>query len=99
PPPLSTLSLHDALPISACAVPRSRDHTGARPHSRERTTRLRTTWHGAVGRLVVRRVGGGELRVALADPERHVDHDGALAGRTLRSEEHTSELQSRFDLV
>src|SRR5699024_1804803 len=68
---------------AACAVPRSRDHTGARPHSRERTTRLRTTWHGAVGRLVVRRVGGGELRVALADPERHVDHDGALAGRTL----------------
>src|SRR5699024_2039062 len=59
-----------------------------------------TTRHRAVGRLVVRRAGGGQLRVALADPERHIDHDGALAGRTLatllalvrhRARHHTSD--------
>src|SRR5437868_10407833 len=37
---------------------------------------------------------GGDRRVAIADGDR-----GWRAGREDRSEEHTSELQSRFDLV
>src|SRR5438067_3754245 len=34
-----------------------------------------------------------------AIPERQYDHPIGLAGQDPRSEEHTSELQSRFDLV
>src|SRR5206468_11939814 len=65
-----TLSLHDALPISAGSAGFRRD--------------------GADGR--------GQESVAAAD----ADHDGRAdrhAQSAVRSEEHTSELQSRSDLV
>src|SRR5206468_12418021 len=84
---LSTLSLHDALPIWKVVRP-LRD--------------LRR-------RLVLRRVGepepllGAEERRRLVPqrhrlPERQL-HVPVRHGRGLRSEEHTSELQSRSDLV
>src|SRR5699024_12044578 len=65
------------------AVPRSRHHTGPGPHSRQHPARVRATGHRAIGGVVVCRTGGGQLRVALADPQRHVDHDRALAVRAL----------------
>src|SRR5437868_7435740 len=64
PPQIYTLSLHDALPISALAIP---EQMREGPH---RGTALNI-------------LNGGFTKERLA----------------VRSEEHTSELQSRFDLV
>src|SRR5699024_12070603 len=76
PPELSTLSLHDALPISSpVSSPRS---TPSPAYSLRR---------GEV------REPGRDLR-----DEHQEDHQAEL-DRQVRSEEHTSELQSRFDLV
>src|SRR5699024_12662377 len=82
PAALSTLSLHDALPI--CVVDRRRDRIAAAGEQR----------------------GGDRTLIAI---ERSADagidgvtqalHDRSIAQREARSEEHTSELQSRFDLV
>src|SRR5207253_10085124 len=84
---LYTLSLHDALPISPAREPRRWLDLPAR--RADRTICLRGWMHGA------RRRGGG-LECASCDlePSRH------SRGRPrLRSEEHTSELQSRGHLV
>src|SRR5206468_11213791 len=85
PPPLSTLSLHAALPIY---------HLGDPPHHAAAV---------AARPAVLVDVGlvGSELRgQGRADPLRQLriraDHFAVLP---LRSEEHTSELQSRSDLV
>src|SRR2546428_9343799 len=69
-----TLSLHDALPISA--------------------------FRGALLYVVGERVdaGRGDIRVALQIPVAVEERMGIAAFRG-RSEEHTSELQSRSDLV
>src|SRR5690606_41755084 len=84
-----TLSLHDALPISACARTRDRKPGGGR--------------RGARGRRPVARPGdrrrgarGGAHDQAGDQPQLR-DH-GHAAGAA-RSEEHTSELQSREKLV
>src|SRR2546422_2628829 len=71
-----TLSLHDALPISAD------------PQARGPRVPVR------VGRGRVRRAHGGQ-RV----PERHARDERVLGPLGQRSEEHTSELQSRLHLV
>src|SRR5207249_11095609 len=71
-----TLSLHDALPISA--DPRTRDDD------------LALHEHLGGGVLPAGR-GGRDARVAVAG--------GRHRPEVFRSEEHTSELQSRFDLV
>src|SRR3712207_7117763 len=73
-----TLSLHDALPISAHPAPDSPDHHEARRVG---------VRHGAEKHTVHDRERGGRG----ADPERDHQHR--------RSEEHTSELQSRQYLV
>src|SRR5437868_3055388 len=94
PPGLSTLSLHDALPISA---------RGGR--RRGRAARGRTApW--AAPRRSRRRSGRGLRapdRVRAQPRGRTRSTRGARRDRTAaaarRSEEHTSELQSRFDLV
>src|SRR5438105_12729821 len=77
---ISTLALHDALPILA--------QVG------------RPTGPDAVGALHARNRLGGVLDVArgkgaLVHQHRHGAHQDAVC----RSEEHTSELQSRVDLV
>src|SRR5699024_11695896 len=87
------LSLHDALPI--CAAPGDGDHGLLRPQGipagRGRRLPLSAPLtHEPIIQPVPRAL-------------RELDDD-ALAARTalqrlLRSEEHTSELQSRFDLV
>src|SRR5207249_12045676 len=85
PTPLSTLSLHDALPISVAA--------GVCRRRRRRRDR---------GRDRGRRVPPqrAEDRDRCCASRAHRAHDRSRAGpRRRRSEEHTSELQSRFDLV
>src|SRR5207249_7477473 len=89
PPPPCPLSLHDALPISS--------HPGPMGHARRRR-RIVLRCSGrrepgtAVGGLL--EVRAGDVVAGAASPE-----PPWVACRSLRSEEHTSELQSRFDLV
>src|SRR5206468_10566819 len=76
PPDISTLSLHDALPISAFAPAR------AAAASSRRRCRSRTA-------------------ATVAHPRAPVSSSASrrMMRQVLRSEEHTSELQSRSDLV
>src|SRR5205085_9173050 len=86
PPPVSTLSLHDALPISAALWRASSSSTTAwaRPTSLRRASRPAST---NVRRSVrSSRVTPGSSPVPGGDPAR-------------RSEEHTTELQSQSNLV
>src|SRR5207248_10767731 len=78
-----TLSLHDALPIS-------QEHRGRRGHECDEPAR-----HPVRGGRVPDR--GDRAEVSRPDAEGRALHpDGS---RLLRSEEHTSELQSPYDLV
>src|SRR5699024_12003031 len=91
PPHTHTLSLHDALPICTAKF---RYRQGDVP-------------------VTVNKIGEDKLEVIFDEPARAVtpgqavvlyDGDICLGGATIdtetdRSEEHTSELQSRFDLV
>src|SRR5699024_11849648 len=84
PPPLFTLSLHDALPI----LPRSRMRSPSSAPPRP------STWTGMSRSLRSTTCGVSPIRL------------NALAASMpsspppiTRSEEHTSELQSRFDIV
>src|SRR5699024_12474797 len=87
--PTPTFSLHDALPISAVHLLRPRG-LAERDHHRARAA--------PAGAAVQRTDHRGVLREHLA---RHRLLDAGVLGRAElgRSEEHTSELQSRFDLV
>src|SRR5699024_12728938 len=83
PPAISTLSLHDALPIL-------RHGLAGAGH-----LRLLTGDRGQVADRALDQLG---VTGGVADA--HVHHDLDQAGHLHdRSEEHTSELQSRFDLV
>src|SRR5207249_9896966 len=94
---LSPLALHDALPICALddGAAALAEEIGRRPLVADGYRR------GAVAE------GEGEVERARLPPERagldHATEAVGLArdgrGAELRSEEHTSELQSRFDLV
>src|SRR5699024_12800944 len=83
-PAVYTLSLHDALPISS-------------PHPRQ--VPQESSWRGTQKRP--RRGGGGarERRSANQGRGEEVSDGPGGLGDVGRSEEHTSELQSRFDLV
>src|SRR5699024_11832571 len=85
PPDLTPLSLHDALPIptSPAVLPATPSRSWWRSH----------TWPGSWTRPVV----PSSWRTS---PGRCTAPDGTSSERpNRRSEEHTSELQSRFDLV
>src|SRR5699024_12205661 len=94
--PIHPLPLHDALPISLTSTAvRAAQTTSADHFTAAAVTLLAWAGFGAVG------VG---LSVALSNASRvnqsHRNSILALAPVALsRSEEHTSELQSRFDLV
>src|SRR5207247_9748703 len=85
PTALTTRALHDALPIFEAAAP----DTQALPRALRQTG---VTCY--FGTAVSRGIGHGAVVVTggLALPR-------GLAGESARSEEHTSELQSRVDLV
>src|SRR5206468_10571823 len=93
PPPPYTLSLHDALPISAQRRPQSQamrlEAVRELRHGRKRRTRPDHDRRRAALRPAVEQHNG--LSSAPCDGERESLQD--------RSEEHTSELQSRSDLV
>src|SRR5207249_7805859 len=99
PPPLYTLSLHDALPISWSQIIGDIDDQRL---FLERRQRAPDDWREfGVGeqhlRLAVAEDEGDRLGVE-ADVDR-VQHRVGHRHGEMRSEEHTSELQSRFDLV
>src|SRR5207248_9227131 len=87
-----TLSLHDALPIYE-----PRDARGCRPPRHRRRVGRRAGGGGGGGgggtRAGLRAAGGAGATV---DPPRRLARS---AGDGARSEEHTSELQSPYDLV
>src|SRR5207249_6692485 len=95
----TTLSLHDALPIcrgSQLAVPRE-----VNPDVGQRFQRQAVEAGGFVHRHILSRIR--VVAIARAHGEAGEEHEASglngLALKTLthRSEEHTSELQSRFD--
>src|SRR5207249_8856520 len=92
PPPTYPLSLHDALPISDRAEREHAEHAhgDVKGHARIRFLELRLEHLSC--RRTVRRSGIGFGR-GLRPWRRR------CLWRGRRSEEHTSELQSRFDLV
>src|SRR5207249_11293881 len=95
PPPLHTRSLHDALPICG-----AHPHGYALPPPPEATKldRVRRTQAGALAVRLRERVREPHHAVgvpAMAEPVGMAE----LVDGFGRSEEHTSELQSRFDLV
>src|SRR5207249_7119631 len=90
------LSLHDALPILRMMLDRGvlvQDGPVYRPIGPIASLEVPETLHA----LIAARLDG------LAPEERRLLQDAAVLGKTFtrraRSEEHTSELQSRFDLV
>src|SRR5699024_12775163 len=86
PPPLYTLSLHDALPISACI---------GNAFNLIHIQRVQIILHGIINSPVyIERIKALRKCREICTAAAH----GAYL-RYLRSEEHTSELQSRFDLV
>src|SRR5688572_27248629 len=90
----STLSLHDALPISARIVA----GRGARQGGEQR--RLGEREFGGLAAEVVPRAGGDAAgAVAEVDVVDVELEDLGLAVAVLRSEEHTSELQSQSNIV
>src|SRR2546429_8729344 len=91
-PEISTLPLHDALPISA---PR-------RVHRHRGTPRGLGLTEGLLGGLPARLGGRGGGRGGFRCGRRPARRQGFATHRRtdlLRSEEHTSELQSRLQLV
>src|SRR5207249_10960873 len=94
PPAPPPLSLHDALPICVVAAPRRRRAPAPRP----RPPRASSRYSGAPlwGAQLASDVVQSADRLGLHS---RAKHSGKPHGRQGRSEEHTSELQSRFDLV
>src|SRR5207249_11673125 len=90
-----TLSLHDALPIWRADGPPAPWTKSTDPTERERAGAFPPPGH--TGRERGRRSARVPERLSPAAPAR--PHPGWFAGAVPRSEEHTSELQSRFDLV
>src|SRR5690606_42164162 len=90
-----TLSLHDALPISVKASsPRLPPFPV--PHA---TMAKLLVLHGPNLNLLGTREPEVYGRTTLADIDADLARRAAQAGHALRSEEHTSELQSRENLV
>src|SRR5690606_40504008 len=92
-PALYPLSLHDALPISRCAGTGARFHPGARGR-----------WPSGGGPCRLSSCVSSGPYVASVESLFHVEPipntaHGLQPDRIRRSEEHTSELQSRENLV
>src|SRR5207247_4043468 len=96
--PLHRLSLHDALPISATATHSTGRHRreGGCPSGNRRTTRSSeaTAKIGAALPTDATVWTAGSEPGSVTSPRR-----AYCSARTARSEEHTSELQSRGELV
>src|SRR5699024_11862875 len=96
PPRLPALSLHDALPISPLEDCEHCERAGeSRPPRGRRARRGAALARGPAADPRRAVADGGVLSLGVL---RHGHHQRVRAA-TPRSEEHTSELQSRFDLV
>src|SRR5207249_11054742 len=93
---LYTLSLHDALPISSSSGKKPRPTTGRTPSTSKRFAEDRTPSISSDSPAPVKSMLTGSA-IPIESNERHSFCQMRKSGR--RSEEHTSELQSRFDLV
>src|SRR5207247_3252344 len=93
--PTYTFSLHDALPIYIRMLREAQVMAALAGTSAIRVYGLRTTGDGALY-LVMELLSGADLDEYLAEIE---SVGQRLSIHRLRSEEHTSELQSRVDLV
>src|SRR5207248_9765763 len=93
-PDIYTLSLHDALPIFRIA--------GAARRARAVDARHATRQAGRIGDSGRYQYADATPRLERGDRDRHRRgrrRTGCAAGDGERSEEHTSELQSPYDLV
>src|SRR5207248_5945037 len=95
PPHTLPLSLHDALPIFAIAQAKAGDHKAAQATLQEMRRIADLLRNLPFGKGPASRQASGRVRGQLAVMQVRL---GDLAG-ALRSEEHTSELQSPYDLV
>src|SRR5207249_12317545 len=86
-PKISTLSLHDALPISVKVL----IDAGADVK--------KAAVDGSDPLIVAIQNGHADIALVLLDHGADPNHANLKGWTPLRSEEHTSELQSRFDLV
>src|SRR5207249_7680464 len=94
-----TLSLHDALPISSSATwaassRKSCKSPGCRRYSASATRKQSPSPASLSKNSPKKRLACGKCGA-----QSHVFADPGRMGEHKRSEEHTSELQSRFDLV
>src|SRR5207248_9156903 len=96
PPPLYTLSLHDALPISFLDARGPDDLLAVDPDAVVRTQVLD---EDVPVLLDQPRVPARDVPLGQADGVAFLTSDGDLVANQRRSEEHTSELQSPYDLV
>src|SRR5690606_41727367 len=94
-PALSALSLHDALPISRGAL---HENDVAGPERHEIDVARQGLPVRRAGAMQREREKAGALREARSGEARPMQHRAARDD-DLRSEEHTSELQSRENLV
>src|SRR5207249_6571631 len=92
---LSTLSLHDALPISSIVV---EQHRRAVAPEVFRPARVAAA-HPQLARCNLGKVNQAESHAVHARAPPWEGRGNHVVGICSRSEEHTSELQSRFDLV
>src|SRR5207249_6816133 len=97
--PIYPLSLHDALPISGDFL----REQGVYAINHQRQIALRANVHGQLRDNLDLSVNTGYVQNRLRLPQndnnvRGLIPQGLLGGAQDRSEEHTSELQSRFDL-
>src|SRR5207249_6589398 len=93
--PIYPLSLHDALPISRRPVAHSDHRRLAGTLRRKRPTRL---FADARSEAAARRLPANGVAAYKARRARSRPRPPRPTKRLARSEEHTSELQSRFDL-
>src|SRR5699024_12186963 len=96
PPPASTLSLHDALPISRGDVALDFSGPGALEQAAAYVRRTGTPYLSGVTAYTPQDMDALKELAAYAPILYSANYSLGIA---VRSEEHTSELQSRFDLV
>src|SRR5207249_12085414 len=96
PPPLHPLSLHDALPIYSSTRPALPCTAGTRPNSTALPSVSAPSSHSTGPSSAISAVRG---KYDAPQPSGFRWPGWASASCVTRSEEHTSELQSRFDLV
>src|SRR5439155_24493014 len=99
PHPLAPLPLHHALPISSAARPREcsprQQESRLAPWCFATRARFLASDSAATAHVHLRKVPGRAWNF----PKMHVSGCCTIAGQETRSEEHTSELQSRGHLV